>query len=722
MMERNGQQLGNYRLVKRLGRGGAAEVYLGEHIFLNTQAALKLLQAPQPEQDTPGFLREARTIAALAHPHIVRVLDFGVQDETFYLVMEYASRGTLRQRYPPGTRLGQATVVELIKQIASALQYAHDQNIIHCDVKPENVLLGKDDTLLLSDFGISMVLQTMTAQEMQHIAGTIAYMAPEQFDGKPQRASDQYALAVITYEWLSGERPFQGSVAAISSQHLHGQVAPLSHKVPGISPAVDDVLSVAMEKDPARRFGSIQAFARALEQACADPHVQTRFAEEGPTWQATITPAPVPLLTPHELERPAHLDVTVASAHMRAIQPDTDPRAFSGPPYALPVQTDESGQLRRGSARAGQGLSRRAFLAGVGGAVIVGGALTLLLSSKLSALFTPAPVATTSVPEKHATPRVTAQSVSTSTISTTSTTTTSNIPLGATLITYGGQSGAVTSVCWSPVLSSRLVASCSEDKSVAIWNATTGTSVRTFSQGAALSVVVWSPDGQYLAFAGDDKNVEVRSALTGSLIALCTGHSQPVRGLAWSPDSRRLVSTSEDRTAIVWDALNGNRQQVYTRHSDFVWAAAWAPNGHAIATASWDRTVQLWNPANGALLLSYSASQPVRAVDWSPDSNLLASGGDEDAVQVWQASNGQVQAVYRGHNDHIETVQWAPNGQRVASSSKDGTAQIWQASNANPFYTYRGHSTIVWSLAWSPDGQFIASASGDATTRVWQAT
>src|ERR1700730_12448159 len=105
MMERTGQQLGNYRLVGRLGRGGAAEVYLGEHVFLNTQAAIKILQAPLPEQDMPAFLREARTIAGLAHPNIVRVLDFGVQEETFYLVMEYAPAGTLRQSYPQGKRL-----------------------------------------------------------------------------------------------------------------------------------------------------------------------------------------------------------------------------------------------------------------------------------------------------------------------------------------------------------------------------------------------------------------------------------------------------------------------------------------------------------------------------------------------------------------------------------------------------------------------------------------
>lgn len=712
MTERNGQQLGNYRLVKRLGRGGAAEVYLGEHVFLNTQAAIKLLQAPLPEQDSPAFLREARTIAGLTHRHIVRVLDFGVQEETFYLVMEYALRGTLRQRYPPGTRLKQETVAELVRQIADALQYAHDQNIIHCDVKPENVLLGKDDIILLSDFGISTVLQTMTAQEAQQIAGTIAYMAPEQFDGKPQRASDQYALAVLAYEWLSGERPFQGSFAAISSQHLHAQAAPLSGKVPGIQPVVDAVLGIALEKDPARRFSSIQAFARALEQACGVKHVpaSANLSEEGPTIQATMLPAPEPAQVPRELVSSGRpLDVTVASEHLRAIQRDTDPSQF---PYDLqsePIFSPTQGVPKRT-------MPRRAMLVGLaGGVVLVGTGITLAASGKLPALFASGnavPTPATHTPGKQATPHPTSAKTPT---------TTSNIPLGATLTTYTGQTSEVTGVCWSPIVSSRLVASCSEDKSVTIWNATTGAPLRTFAQGAALSVVVWSPNGQYLAFAGDDKTIEVRSIQDGSLVALCTGHSQPVRGLAWSPDSRRLVSASEDRTAIIWDALSGTQQAVFTGHTDIIWAAAWAPNGRAVATASWDRSVQLWNPDSGAPLLSYTATQPVRAVDWSPDSTMLASGGNDNSVQVWQASSGQVLATYRGHSDHIEAIQWSPAGQRVASASKDGTAQIWQASSASPFYTYRGHSKIVWALAWSPDGQFIATGSGDSTARIWQA-
>ena len=136
MVDRVGQQLGNYRLTRLLGRGGFAEVYLGEHVYLKNHAALKILSTVLNDEHIEGFVKEAQTLARLAHPHIVRVLDFAMEDGTPFLVMEYAPNGTLRQRHPGDTRLSPKIVASYIQQIASALQYAHEQRLIHRDVKP----------------------------------------------------------------------------------------------------------------------------------------------------------------------------------------------------------------------------------------------------------------------------------------------------------------------------------------------------------------------------------------------------------------------------------------------------------------------------------------------------------------------------------------------------------------------------------------------------------
>src|SRR5579864_2972390 len=208
MTVRVGRQLGNYRLIQLLEQGNFAEVYLGAHMYLNTQAAIKVLYGELAHQDREGFLTEARTIARLRHPHIVQVLDFGVEDTTPFLVMDYAPGGNLRQRYPKGTQLPLDTVVTYLRQVAEALHYAHQEKLIHRDIKPENMLLGRDNEVLLSDFDIAVMAQSSRQQQVQDTAGTIAYMAPEQLQGKPRPASDQYALGIVVQALAAkGQKP-----------------------------------------------------------------------------------------------------------------------------------------------------------------------------------------------------------------------------------------------------------------------------------------------------------------------------------------------------------------------------------------------------------------------------------------------------------------------------------------------------------------------------------
>ena len=264
---RVGQQLGNYRLLCLLGQGGFSDVYLGEHLHLKTLAAIKVLQMRLLASMMEQFQTEAQAIASLVHPHIVRTLDFGLTDGVPFLIMDYAPNGTLRDRCPKGTRLSLDTIVAYVRQVADALHYAHERKLIHRDIKPENMLLGQPDTLLLSDFGLVLLAQSSESRSTKEIAGTVPYMAPEQIQGKPRPASDQYALGIVVYEWLSGSRPFEGSVFEIYGQHLH--VAPPSFHEKGvaISSEVEQVVLKALAKDPKERFADVAAFATALEHA-----------------------------------------------------------------------------------------------------------------------------------------------------------------------------------------------------------------------------------------------------------------------------------------------------------------------------------------------------------------------------------------------------------------------------------------------------------------------
>src|SRR5579864_5744016 len=267
MVDRVGQQFGNYRLVTLLGTGGYAEVYLGQHVRLNLQAAIKLLHTHLTGQEAEHFQQEAQTIASLMHPAIVRILDYDVQDGVPFLVMDYAPNGSLHRRHPKGSVLPLPQIVSLVKQVAAALQYAHERKFIHRDVKPENMLLGRQQEVLLSDFGLVALAHSSGSLSTQEAVGTLPYMAPEQIEGHPRAASDQYALGVAVYEWFCGARPFEGSMTEVMVQQLTMPPPPLRERVATIPLGIEQVVLRALAKDPKQRFASVQDFATALEQA-----------------------------------------------------------------------------------------------------------------------------------------------------------------------------------------------------------------------------------------------------------------------------------------------------------------------------------------------------------------------------------------------------------------------------------------------------------------------
>ncbi len=286
MPQYEGQRFGNYRLMRLLGKGGFAEVYLAEHLYLKNYAAVKILHGSFSEKDEQLFLSESQTLAQLMHPNIVRVREFAIERTTPFLVMDYAPGGTLAQRYPRGFCLSLDLVVNHIKQVAAALQYAHNRGIIHRDVKPENLFQGAEQ-IMLGDFGISLHTPSGNISDNQQWAGTLPYIAPEQLQGKAVFASDQYSLAIIAYKWLCGTLPFEGgNFANFAHQHLHVPPAPLREKDPSLPAGVEAVVLKALNKDPKERFVSVLAFARALERA-AD---QLSLSDQRSDTSQTATP------------------------------------------------------------------------------------------------------------------------------------------------------------------------------------------------------------------------------------------------------------------------------------------------------------------------------------------------------------------------------------------------------------------------------------------------
>ncbi len=262
---------GNYLLLEKVGQSDFAEIYLGRHRDTQQIVAVKRLYGRMLDEEAEIFLQRTEELVGLQHRHIVSVLDYGIEDDTAYLVMDYAPQGSLRDRHPKGTRIPLETALDYVQQIASALQYIHDRGLVHRDIKPHNMLIGMRGEVMLSDFGAmisSYSLQVRPGRSyLKHFEGTVLYTAPEQLQGKPRRSSDQYALAIVIYEWLCGTWPFSGSFHEVAHQHLFVSPLPLQHHGYACPPNIERVLLRALEKDPSRRFSTITQFADELQWA-----------------------------------------------------------------------------------------------------------------------------------------------------------------------------------------------------------------------------------------------------------------------------------------------------------------------------------------------------------------------------------------------------------------------------------------------------------------------
>lgn len=278
---------GRYRLDDRIASGGMGDVWRGTDEVLGRTVAIKIMLTALLEEKgfVERFRAEARTMATISHPGVVRIYDFG-SDQVAYLIMEYVEGEPLSRTLSRVGRLTPARSMSLIAQAAEALQAAHEKGIVHRDVKPGNLLVRPNGTLVLTDFGIARSAAASQLTATGAVLGTASYLAPEQASGIPASAlSDVYSLGVVAYQCLSGQRPYDGDTPLeIAMKHIMGTPKPLPDDVP---PAIRQVVERAMAKEPAARWPSAEAFAGAARQAAGGSVPQPRQPAANPV-RATV--------------------------------------------------------------------------------------------------------------------------------------------------------------------------------------------------------------------------------------------------------------------------------------------------------------------------------------------------------------------------------------------------------------------------------------------------
>lgn len=278
---------GRYRLVEKIGEGGMAYVYRAIDQNTGHNVAIKVMKSElgQDADYVSRFQREAEAASKMTHHNIVNLLDVGMDGPNRFLVMEYVQGITLKQLIREKGRLSPNTAAQICIRILSALQHAHQNGIIHRDIKPQNILVASDGHIKVADFGIARIANSSTLTRDDSVMGTVYYYSPEQASGqKVGVTSDLYSVGIVLYEMLTGRVPFDGeSQVAIAMQHLHARPTPIEQLAPEVPPAIIHVCMMAMAKDPRYRYQSAREMAAELRMALEGRvgEMQPRLAESG---------------------------------------------------------------------------------------------------------------------------------------------------------------------------------------------------------------------------------------------------------------------------------------------------------------------------------------------------------------------------------------------------------------------------------------------------------
>ncbi|MEE6139843.1 serine/threonine-protein kinase PknH/PknJ [Mycobacterium sp. 050128] len=365
---RAGSRFGNYRLKRLLGKGGFGHVWEAEDTVMDRVVALKLLRSEYSENETfrLRLFREARAAGRLHEPHVVPIHQCGEIDGQIYIDMRLVDGTDLESVLAREGPLPPARAVAVVRQIAAALDAAHDAGLIHRDVKPANILLAYDDFACLLDFGLANAVSDAKLTTTGFTIGTFAYMAPERLsaDAEVDHRVDVYALACVLYECLTGSRPYLGDMPALVTAHLTAPIPHASQQHPGIPAALDDIIARGMAKTAADRYGSAGEFARAAQFA-----LKTKDQIQA---DAIAASAQAPTLSAAELMTSAR-GTDLPTEHAR-VQPTSDPK---GAPPTMPgtVQSnhdpDHGGRIHPDRRSPWPGLMIAALLAVVGLAIAV---------------------------------------------------------------------------------------------------------------------------------------------------------------------------------------------------------------------------------------------------------------------------------------------------------------------------------------------------------------
>jgi WD40 repeat protein len=673
--------IGPYRIKRILGRGGMGVVFEAEDPQLQRPVALKLMKPSLAASETARrrFLREARAAASIHHDHVVTIYQVGEHRGIPYLAMPLLGGETLTARLARDGKLPLDAVLQIAGEIAAGLAAAHEQGVVHRDVKPDNVWLEETPSgprVKILDFGLAQVADPETRlTRLGTLGGTPAYMAPEQARGEPvDHRADLFSLGCTIYEMCTGRAPFSGPDPVSTLMSVAESQPPPPHELaPEVPRWLSDLTMHLLEKDRSRRICSarevletLQRQAHSYRSAAGRPPRRFR-----PRWLLAAAGAAAILLGVVVYVATSGgtliIDVKQPGATVKIDAKEIEIQSSQGPiRIRLPAGKHEVHVSREGFAPHQQEVS-------------------IHWRDRVEV----------SVDLKPQEPIV-------------------------ELRRFEGHTDTVTCVAFSR--DGRRVLSGSRDGTLRFWDAQTGAEIRRFGEGTdPVACAAFSPDEKWILSGSDREGIlRLWDTETGREIRRFEGHTDRVKSAAFSPDGKWVLSGSFDTTVRLWETATGRPLKTLTGHTTWVRSVGFSPDGRWAISAGNDAVVLVWD---------LQREQPARALQghlgpiasavFSPDGSQALSTSWDWTIILWSVAGESKVRAFEGHTNTIFRAVFLSQGDYVLSSSADKTLRLWDARRGTSLARVLGHSASVPALAVSRDGQYAVSGSDDRTVRLW---
>lgn len=736
-----GQKIGRYILLEKLGEGGMAIVYNAYDTHLEINVALKIILPSQRHKVAfiQRFLSEAKSLAQLSHPNIVKILDYGEWDGLPYIVMEYVSGGTLRDQMNMVMTWEEAATV--LAPIARALEYVHKQKIVHRDVKPANILIDETGMPKLSDFGIVKIIEEKETQEMTAVGvgvGTPEYMSPEQGLGQEvDYRADIYALGVIFYELITGKKLYSADTPmGVIIKHVTESVPLPSKSISELPSEIDDVVLTALAKKPEQRYASMSEFAKVLEHLSHGKHNAKQIVSKNSNhkplkrfvWSGIGTILVLFLIVISLLQLGV-LKNFIPSFVLREFSTTVTSIIVDTPTMEIMLTTESSPT----------------------------DTVTTMpsMTTSITMTLTPSPQKITEEPQVvYPVLMNTKIPAAKETISSSSSTKkiieiarlgigNSNevawSPDGKTIAlatsaglyifdgsTYKQQNfintdGWTSCIAFSP--DGDFILSGTAEGNLVNWSLKKAGDRQEFPipTGKTITSVAYAPSGRYIAAGTGDGIIFVFDIITGQKIGTMD-QQYAVTGLSFSIDNRYLSSgdTDTDHGKLnIWDLSSQKLYASQNDHSNDVTDVVYSKDGKWIVTGCMDWRLRLWEASTGRLMHTFLTQKaPITSIAISPDGEIVAGGLSNGEIMFWSISDYSMLRDFKAHPDEVKSLSFSPDGKYLASSSWDQALMIWNTDGDN-LYQFLMNIDDITQILFSPTNQYIVTSSIDETVRVW---